>query len=340
MIELLNQINEDVKNIFQYDIETTNAYVVPNRHDQGLTFPIGNIKKGKLIETCILFIDIRSSTQISKSLRKDKIKLGKIYSSFIHAMTSIADEYGYVRNIVGDRVMIVFEPNDCFVNAVNCAALMNTVSSRIIQKYSGLENFKVGIGIDYGEMLVLKTGIQKKFKEQSEYKGLVWVGDTANIASKLTDFAGKEYNSPLYNVTYEYTGFQKIFKGYKNIPNTSFGLPSLLAPKLEEDYEYKFEKATSTSSLNADDFNKKVEFGNEIKYDGKKVIDIKREARNGTASPILMSKKVYDEFKKADPKSQHLQRLGTRIYPGLTYITGGVYGGSPLYLEINQIKIG
>ncbi|MBK9542610.1 MAG: hypothetical protein IPO49_09900 [Bacteroidetes bacterium] len=84
-----------------------------------------------------------------------------IYSSFIHAMTSIADEFGYVRNIVGDRLMVVFEPNDCFVNAVNCAALMNTVSSRIIQKYSGLENFKVGWELDYGEMLVLKTGIQK-----------------------------------------------------------------------------------------------------------------------------------------------------------------------------------
>ena len=131
------------------------------------------------------------------------MKLGKIYSSFIYAMTSIADEYGYVRNIVGDRVMVVFEPKDCFVNAINCAAVMHSVATRILAKHIAIEDFKIGIGIDFGEMLVLKTGIRKKHKEQSEYKSLVWVGDAANTASQLCDFANKNYSSPLFKGSYE-----------------------------------------------------------------------------------------------------------------------------------------
>ncbi|HPH37335.1 MAG TPA: adenylate/guanylate cyclase domain-containing protein, partial [Sediminibacterium sp.] len=210
MKELLQSIADDVKDIFTHEIETTKTYGVPGRNDPGLTFGRNQVKKGKLIETCVLFIDIRNSTQMSRNLKRDKAKLGKIYSAFIDAMASIADQYGYVRNIIGDRVMVVFEPNNCCIDAVDCAIMMYTVATRIIKRYSGLDTFKCGIGIDYGEMLVLKTGIQKRHQEQSEYKNLVWVGDTANTASKLTDFSNKEYNSPLYKVTYEYLNHEKV----------------------------------------------------------------------------------------------------------------------------------
>ena len=70
MEEFLNEINQDIKDIFQYNIETTNAYVVPNRNDPCLTFPIGADKKGKLLETCVLMIDIRNSTKLSRILKK------------------------------------------------------------------------------------------------------------------------------------------------------------------------------------------------------------------------------------------------------------------------------
>jgi class 3 adenylate cyclase len=75
-----------------------------------------------------------------------------------------------------------------------------------------LDDFKVGIGIDYGEMLVLKAGIPKRHEEQSEYKNLVWVGDAANVASKLTDYAAKEYSAPIYRVTYEQITFDRVLK--------------------------------------------------------------------------------------------------------------------------------
>jgi class 3 adenylate cyclase len=336
MEEFLKQLNQDIKDIFQYDIETPNAYVVPSRNDVNLTFPIGSTKKGKLLETCVLMIDIRNSTKISRQLRKDKVRLGKIYSAFIYAMTSIADEYGFVRNIVGDRVMVVFEPKDCFVNAVNCAALMYSVATRILSKYVELEDFKIGIGIDFGEMLVLKAGIRKKHEEQSEYKSLVWIGDAANMASKLCDFANKQFSSPLFKVTYEHLNWERVFKGFK--PNPNPFLNPFSEP--EPDYKLEFKKVTQTATLNAVDFAKDIKVEAEgWKFKGDKVISFNIENRTGTTSPILISGKVYNELKKVDPKSIHLARLSVKDYPDKPYTGSGVYGGNLIVPEILKIKI-
>lgn len=340
MEEFLNQINQDIKDIFQYNIETTNAYVVPSRNDTNLTFPIGADKKGKLLETCVLMIDIRNSTKISRHLKKDKIKLGKIYSAFVYAMTNIADEYGYVRNIVGDRVMVVFEPKTCFVDAINCAAVMYTVATRILSKHTGLEVFKIGIGIDYGEMLVLKTGIQKKYHEQSEHKALVWVGDVANTASKLCDFANKDYSSPLFKITYEYPDFETVFVGFKDTPHTTLYDSYIGKPKRVPVYEKKIVIKTSITSLNQSEFATKIAVNTDgWKYDGKKVTSFEIEKRAGTTSAILISGKVLDEYKKAEPKSPFLTKLTVKEYPDKPFTGTGVYGGYLIVQEISNIKI-
>lgn len=328
MKEFLQTIVDEVNEIFDHNIETTKAYAVPSRDDAGLTFGKNQVKRGKLIETCVLFIDIRNSTVISRNLKKDKAKLGKLYSAFIHAMVIIADRYGYVRNIIGDRVMVVFEPNGCFTNAVECAATMYTTSYAILKKYSGIETFKVGIGIEHGEMLVLKSGIAKQHEEQSEYKNLVWVGDAANTASKLTDFANKEYNAPSFKVTYEY--FENVRTVNPNPIYKDFIEKYLALPQ----YENKFEKRTNTISLNSQDYLTKVIWDHEgCKYEGKKVINIAKEERSGAASAVLMSGKVFREFKAANPKSPLLAFLGERSYPTQPYTGSGVYGGNPNWRE-------
>jgi len=339
MKDFLQSIADDAKDIFEHDIETTKAYAVPGRNDPGLTFGRDQVKKGKLIETCILFIDIRNSTLMSRNLKNDKARLGKVYAAFIDAMASIADRYGYVRNIIGDRVMVVFEPGTCFLDAVNCAAMMYTVATRILKKYSGLENFKVGIGIDYGEMLILKTGIQKKHEEQSEYKNLVWVGDAANVASKLTDFSNKEYNSPQYKVTYEYMHSEKYLKGYKPSSSSTFHDLTFGTSKPEPEYDWKFEKRTSMVTLSAEEFHTKIKTHPEWKYEEKKVTGIEKEERSGTTSPILMSGKVFSEFKKADPKSPHLKHLSQRQFPNAPSTGTGICGGYILLDEIAQLKL-
>ncbi|MCK9421455.1 MAG: adenylate/guanylate cyclase domain-containing protein [Bacteroidales bacterium] len=317
MEEFLNQINQDIKNIFQYNIETTKAYVVPTRNDSTLTFPIGANKQGKVLETCVLMIDMRNSTKISRQLKKDKVRLGKIYLAFIYAMADIADEYGYVRNIIGDRLMVVFEPKDCFAKAINCAAMMYTVATKILSQYVALLDFKVGIGIDFGEMLVLKTGIRKKHEEQSEYKKLVWIGDSANTASKLCDFTNKSYSYQKFHIRYEVLRSEKIFKGYKSPPNSPliYGLGEIFGnPKPEAEYEYKYTSESRDSTLSCEDFAKRVIVDKDgWKFDGNKVTSFNLENISFSTSPILLTGNVFREFKKAAPQSIYLKNIIKRL---------------------------
>jgi len=338
MEELLQSIADEIKDIFDTDIETTQTATVPTRNDATLTFSRGITKKGKLLETCVLFIDIRNSTRISKRLKADKRRLGKIYSAFVHAMSRIADEYGFVRNIIGDRVMVVFDAEDCYARAVKCAILMYTVSMKMLKIHSALDDFKVGIGIEHGEMLVLKAGIPKRHEEQSEYKNLVWVGDTANVASKLTDYAAKEYNAPIYKVTYESVNFERVLKTHR----TQYPLADLYFNRTPQPPEFEFKTVTRTStiSLNQAEFAAKVTLlNNEAKYDGYKVTNISKENRNGYSSPILMSAKVFSEWEKKDSKSTLLQYFSKKDYPDGPYVLNGIYGGSAILPEIKNIKI-
>jgi hypothetical protein len=63
--DFLLTINDETKTIISNDfnVELTKAYVLPSTDDQGLTFENfdNKSKKAKVIETCVLHIDLRHS---------------------------------------------------------------------------------------------------------------------------------------------------------------------------------------------------------------------------------------------------------------------------------------
>lgn len=164
---------------------------VPNDDDAGLTFETGKTKKGKKVTTAVLFVDLRNSTTLN--FEHDPHQLGKLYAAFVRAMIQCAEQYGgVVRNIIGDRVMVVFPAETCCTNAVNTAgSTMNTVVTRILNPMFKGAEVKAGIGIDYGTMYVEKVGVPRLGKERDVYKILCGSEEPWNVASKLTDLAGK-----------------------------------------------------------------------------------------------------------------------------------------------------
>lgn len=171
---------------------------VPGLDDSNLTYGNGQEKKGIEINTCVLFVDIRNSVQLTKD--KQDRTMGRLYSVFAHCVLLAAqEEGGFVRNIIGDRVMIVFPPDKCYTKAVHCAITINHIAMLIDKKIDNLE-FKCGIGVDYGRMRVMKVGIVKKGDENDDNKGLVWIGYPANYAPRLTDCANKEFVDIVYKV--------------------------------------------------------------------------------------------------------------------------------------------
>ncbi|WP_180904080.1 adenylate/guanylate cyclase domain-containing protein, partial [Flavobacterium chungangense] len=186
---LLSEIESDVIDIKVKKFDYIRTTSVPNRYDTTLTFERGENKTGKELETCVLFVDIRNSVALNK--KHTTQTMGRIYSIFTKSILKAAKYHkGHVRNIIGDRVMIVFDPNNCFTNSIECAYTINNISNIINSTFTAVD-FKCGIGIDYGNLKVLKIGLHRRGSEVVDNKNLVWVGYPANIASRLTDNANK-----------------------------------------------------------------------------------------------------------------------------------------------------
>lgn len=197
--ELLKKLTVVIKDVHSTDVEFTPLQDVPNVNTTSLlTFESGDVKRGRTIKTCVLYVDIRNSVKLIKD--KQTKTMGKIYTAFTKAVLIAArNEGGCVRNIIGDRVMVVFPEKDCFVNAVHCAFTIHNIS-QIINRIFPTVDFSCGIGIDYGTMSVLKVGIDRRDDEKQENMNLVWVGYPANYASRLTDVANKSVTEQ-YRIT-------------------------------------------------------------------------------------------------------------------------------------------
>ncbi len=287
--DFFDELEEEVKdmNASYFEMEITDTLYVPSQDDASLTFENFDTykKKVKTIETCVLFIDIRKSTKIS--LENDAQNMAKLYSSFGRSMVKIAEKTGgIVRNIIGDRVMVVFNHFGCCERAIETAILMNTVTKNIINKHFKDANIKCGIGIAYGSMLVTKCGTIKHGKENNHYKYLVWAGKTANISSKLTDSANKYFSNNKtthgMRVGFKYPYFDDwTWKFYSNKDfkeNTEITYPN---------HNIKFKNEFFQSYYDS----------SETKYD------------SYTLPPILMTKSVYDNLKNENKHNPHIKNI-------------------------------
>lgn len=285
----INSVISDWKNTdFTFNLKT----YVPGLDDTNLTYGNGEEKKGIVINTCVLFVDIRDSVQLTKS--KQARTMGRIYSVFTHCVLLAAQyEGGYVRNIIGDRVMVVFPQEDCYSKAVNCAITINHIASMINKKFDNFE-FKCGIGVDYGKLSVMKVGIQKKGAENDDNKGLVWVGDPANLASRLTDCANKEFTDTYYSIYGEFYEYNPLY--HASLPsNLEFNRPSGYYSKTQM---FTAEKFASEIKLSQD----RLELSS-----CRKVYSIEKKEQKYKFANILLSDKVYQEFAQANPNRSSIK---------------------------------
>lgn len=258
---------------------------VPGLDDSNLTYGNGQEKKGIEINTCVLFVDIRNSVQLTKD--KQDRTMGRLYSVFAHCVLLAAqEEGGFVRNIIGDRVMIVFPPDKCYTKAVHCAITINHIAMLIDKKIDNLE-FKCGIGIDYGRMRVMKVGIVKKGDENDDNKGLVWIGYPANFASRLTDCANKEFVDIAYKVDACFY-YKNYFEGspyWKRASGWYRETKELTTEELAESLGVQQNGVGTTLALS--------KFIN--------VQSIQRVENKYTYPSILLSEAVFNGYKKEQP---------------------------------------
>ncbi|MGE7811259.1 adenylate/guanylate cyclase domain-containing protein [Lysinibacillus capsici] len=299
MSDLKVLLQADVETILSsdFEIEITDTTTVPSITDEDITFPNldTKIQKAKRIETCILYIDIRKSTELN--LSHQPITLTRLYSSFVRSMAKSSEYYGgKVRNIVGDCLMVVFDKENCFKNAVNTAILLNSVATKVLNKLFKNNEVTCGIGIDYGKMLVSKAGIRKNGDENIPYKSLVWLGRPANIASKLTDLANKtivkeiSYQTPIVREGYKYP-LTNVWGWY----NTD--LKTFLEENLKRDLEIRSgELGYKPVYRHTKDF-----------FETFYLTSMKTSESSTINTPsILITKEVYEGFEKDNPEDDSI----------------------------------
>lgn len=310
--DFISEVNEETKLILSNDfkLNIVDANVLPGVDDQGITYEnFDNKTKGvKTISTCVLHIDLRQSTKLN--LEESPAVLAKLYSCFIRGVIKCAEYYGgKVRNIAGDRVMVLFECSKCFENAVSAAILLHTFSSYILNKHFKNSSIACGIGIDYGKMLATKVGTIKQGTENPTSKSIVWLGYPANIASKLADIANKDFSRPIINIGKKYPWKAEWDWSEKEIDEFFDGLEmkysySIVA-QFKEPYILSFFKGMKQTSYSA----------------------------------ILMTKRVFDGFKKESPADDSIVKGFWK--PRMISISGYnglIYCGSVYFTFAEQLK--
>ncbi|MFP3727479.1 adenylate/guanylate cyclase domain-containing protein [Priestia filamentosa] len=187
--ENLTEIKEKIKDIFTSDMEVDDytGDTVPSTND------LPDKNKGLILTNCaILFVDIRSSTQLSD--RSQAKSMAKIYRAFARAMSMCVYSCGgSVRQIAGDRVMGVFidDEEESSVNKALAAGraiitVVDQVFNPLCKSNVNNKTIECGVGIDLGRVLTTSVGIEH---EEDDSRDLVWAGKIANVASKHTDLA-------------------------------------------------------------------------------------------------------------------------------------------------------
>lgn len=271
---IIDKVTSEVEDIFNTELVFPHTTTVPNVDDTDLTYANGETKKGKEITTCVLFVDIRNSVALNQETYTKT--MGRIYTSFTKSVLRAAAHCdGYVRNIIGDRVMVVFPEDNCFQNAVDCAITINHIAQYVINPQVKNHDFKCGIGIDYGKMRCIKVGVEKHGTENTDNKNLVWIGRPANMASRLCDNANKEVQ--LYKVIHT------VYEPRLDLLQTQSIFGNL-------------ERKVKTETLTAEQITEII-----TRNGYNSIMSVEKEGDPAMRNPILVSKDVYDGFRKACP---------------------------------------
>lgn len=175
-----------IRNVFQK--------YVPNQVIEQFFASPESMLVGQERELAILFSDIRGFTTLSEGLTPSNLveSLNRYFSKMVEV---IMQQQGVVDKYIGDAIMAFFgapapDEESCF-HAVGAALDMLDALEEFneTQKAQGRPVFKIGIGINFGDVTIGNIGSEKKM----DY---TVIGDMVNLASRLEGL-NKSYMEPI-----------------------------------------------------------------------------------------------------------------------------------------------
>lgn len=170
------------------DEVVSDGYTIPSDGD----LPIG---KGRRIDAAVMFMDICGFSKRLSDTALDQSNNLRVLTFLFSEMIKIVEDYGgIVEKNTGDGLMAYFsesggkETGDARMRSVACSLTMFNALKKAINPIilaSNLEPINFRICIDYGHITIAEVGAPRRFR------GIVAIGTTANIASKMLGFAGE-----------------------------------------------------------------------------------------------------------------------------------------------------
>ena len=175
-----------IRNIFQ-------KYVPKDVIDKFFTDP-ESMLVGENRVLSILFSDIRSFTTISEGLEPEVLveSLNKYFEAMVDVITG---HNGIVDKYIGDAIMAFFgapvhHEDDALQSVLAGLDMIEKLNDfNTWQKEHGRDEFKIGIGINYGVVTIGNIGSEKKM----DY---TIIGDMVNLASRMEGLT-KLYKEPI-----------------------------------------------------------------------------------------------------------------------------------------------
>jgi class 3 adenylate cyclase len=144
-------------------------------------------------KTSALFVDIRNSSSLPTNYKRPV--LARIYRSYISEVVAIINGNSNCAeiNIVGDCVWGIFNSqykyqiDSIFNTAAQVSSIIDVLNCKM--KKRNIDPITIGIGIDFGRVLMIKAGYSG-----SGLNDVVWMGEVVNGASKLCSYGNKTIN--------------------------------------------------------------------------------------------------------------------------------------------------
>lgn len=184
MSSFSQEVESKAQQIIDASWSTRDGQVVPTTDTVALSN--GAVR----LEATYLFADLGNSSGAAQKLKKTVT--AKIIRSYLDSASRIIRHFdGEIRSFDGDRVMGIFMGDSKNTNAVKAGLGINWAVKKVLRprlnaKWKRLPLFyKIhhGVGIATGKALIVRGGVR-------DNNDLVSIGETANVAAKLSDLRG------------------------------------------------------------------------------------------------------------------------------------------------------
>ncbi|MDH6273723.1 adenylate/guanylate cyclase domain-containing protein [Rhizobium leguminosarum] len=175
---IADDIKENASTTYSAKWTVRDGTTVPEPADLKLSNDTVHFKRAT-----ILYADLDGSTDLVE--KKNWMFAGEVYKTFLYATSRLIRRHaGTIVSYDGDRAMGIFISDTQSNDAVSCALEVNYAIKNIVQseiQKGWKTDFKIRhvVGIDTSEIRAARTGVRGD-------NDIVWIGNAANLAAKLT----------------------------------------------------------------------------------------------------------------------------------------------------------